>query len=247
MHPKTFRVLTPIQEGFPIFLGYLPPSMAFGMTAQQYHWLPWQILATSAILYAGTSQFVLLSLLISTHASVWSSIVTVWLINLRHVTYGPALTLASKTKRSIKEILLVGWGLTDEVFATLCRPFHRDDDQKAHILYLLTITVIAYGGWLSGTLMGIFFGQALLKQIPHASLALHFALPALFLFILTTSLSHHRQWHLGPLRVLGMGLGFYLIAKSLNWGMTSVLVAAILASSIEVFWRAHKMPLHEVG
>ncbi|WP_053957833.1 AzlC family ABC transporter permease [Sulfobacillus thermosulfidooxidans] len=246
MHSKTHRVLTALQEGFPIYLGYLPPSMAFGMTAQQYHWLPWQILATSAILYAGTSQFVLLSL-ISMHASLWSSAMTVWLINLRHVTYGPALTLASKRKRSVKEILLIGWGLTDEVFATICRPFYCEDDQKSATFYLLTIALIAYGGWLSGTIMGVFFGQAVLREIPHASLALNFALPALFIFILTTSLFHHRRWHLGSLRVLGMALGFYVIAKSLNWGMTSVLVAAILASTIEVLWQEHGQMWHEAG
>ena len=222
-----------IQDGFPIFLGYLPPSMAFGMAAQQFHWASWQILLTSAILYAGMSQFVMLSLA-QAHLPGWSSVITVWLVNLRHAAYGPALTLAHLGKRrSLLEILSLGWGLTDEVFATISRPTEQKNRDKWP--YLLMVTILAYAGWIGGTVLGIGFGHALLYRIPHASSLLNFSLPALFLYILTHSVmrqSRRRQWK--RIRLLFMASIVYLFLSSAGLGIISVLLSALLVSAAEV-------------
>ncbi|MCL5013900.1 MAG: AzlC family ABC transporter permease [Firmicutes bacterium] len=225
-------------DGFPIFLGYLPPSMAFGMTAGQFHWAPWQIVLVSAILYAGTSQFVLLSLT-AAHSPGWSSVVTVWMVNLRHVAYGPALTLAhSRKRRSLAEILSIGWGLTDEVFATVCRPAEREN--REDLTYLLAVAILAYAGWIGGTALGIGFGQTFLHRIPHASAAFGFALPALFLYILTGSVTARRRWQWKRMRLLVTVLALYVFLASMGFGMSGVLLAALLASGGEVVWLFRK-------
>jgi 4-azaleucine resistance transporter AzlC len=217
-----------LQDGFPIFLGYLPPSMAFGMMAQQFHWAPWQILLTSAILYAGTSQFVLLSLT-AAHSPGWSSVITIWLVNLRHVAYGPALTLAhSQKRRSLLEILSIGWGLTDEVFATVCQPVeHKSRDER---IYLLAVAILAYGGWIGGTALGIGVGQSMLHEIPHASYALGFSLPALFLYILVSAVMHQKRWQWQRIKLLFAASILYLILKAAGVGMISILLSALIVS-----------------
>ena len=74
----------------PIAVGYLPAGFAFGVAARQAGLVPAEATLKSLIVYSGSSQFALLSLLAS--GASWAAMLIIPLVlSLRHLLYGPAL------------------------------------------------------------------------------------------------------------------------------------------------------------
>src|SRR5690625_158978 len=73
-----------------IAAGYLPIAFSFGLAALQAGLSPFITILTSVVVYAGASQFVLITLMAS-GAGWLTAVPTVLLMNARHLFYGPAL------------------------------------------------------------------------------------------------------------------------------------------------------------
>jgi predicted branched-subunit amino acid permease len=78
--------------GWPICLGYLPIGMAFGVLAQKAGLTPLQIGLMSILVFAGSSQFIAVSMLTG-GASAPAIIATTFVVNLRHVLMSSALAV----------------------------------------------------------------------------------------------------------------------------------------------------------
>ncbi|NOZ59254.1 MAG: AzlC family ABC transporter permease [Euryarchaeota archaeon] len=162
-------------------LGYLPIALAFGISATGVGMSLLESVLFSALIFAGASQFALLSLLAAgTPPGVASTAALA--LNLRHILYGP-LVAQRLGRAGLSSTAIIAFGLTDEVFATALARLERVPGE-ARTLWLLGLEAGAYLTWVGGTLMGAAGGEALLSLSPDLAPVLSFALPALFLALL---------------------------------------------------------------
>jgi 4-azaleucine resistance transporter AzlC len=80
-----------LQAGWPICLGYIPIGLAFGVLAQKAGLSPLHIGLMSALVFAGSAQFIAVSML-AAGASATAIILTTFVVNLRHVLMSTACT-----------------------------------------------------------------------------------------------------------------------------------------------------------
>lgn len=77
---------------WPICLGYFPIGLAFGVVAQKAGITPVEIGLMSCLVYAGSAQFIAVSMLAS-GAGTFAVILTTFTINLRHLLMSSALSV----------------------------------------------------------------------------------------------------------------------------------------------------------
>lgn len=168
--------LTAVKEALPIMTAYVPIAVTFGVVSISSGLTAFETILISVIVYAGGAQFMLVGLIASAVSPV-TSVLSVLLINVRHVLYGavvgPALTAWPRKHRWIN-----AFGLTDEVFALTGQRIQvAPPEPGTQHLFVFS----CYGSWVSGTVIGVMIGQA----VPQSwSNTLNFALPALFLTLL---------------------------------------------------------------
>lgn len=199
-----------IGSSFSIAVGYVPIGFSFGVAAVQAG-LPESIaMLTSLVVYAGASQFLLISLM-TAGAGLWTAVPTVLLMNARHLLYGPTVVAAiPKHYRKLASPWLA-FGLTDEVFATaMSRLPSVAPEQRDH--WLLGLQAGAYVSWAGGTALGVVFVQEVQNWAEAVRAGLAFVLPALFLaLLLETGL---RRWRVCILTAAGMAAALCLFLAS---------------------------------
>jgi len=170
-----FKGLT---QSLVIAMGYLPVAIAFGVTSVKMGLDPVAAIMASILVFAGASQFMLVALWNRGTGIAMVSLI-MFLINLRHVFYGPSLL--SKTKSEKRYLLpLISFGITDEVYATsLAKSDSITEEER--LSWTAGLETGAYLSWVSGTAIGAILGDQVLKNYPVIESTLSFALPALFL------------------------------------------------------------------
>lgn len=139
----------------PTLLGYISIGFACGIVANSAQLSIMEIGLMSALVYAGSAQFIMCAMLIS--MSPPSAIVlTTFLVNLRHVLM--SATLAPHfTKYSLMNNIGIGTLLTDESFGVATNRLAMGlqlNDRWMHGLnlsaYLTWVASCVMGGWLGG-------------------------------------------------------------------------------------------------
>lgn len=168
-----------LTDGVTICIGYIPIAFSFGLASISYGIDPCITVGISVFVFAGASQFALISLL-ATGSSFIGILSTIFLMNIRHIFYGPSLT--TKLRLSNKMKSLISFSLTDEVYAIAIGKIDSINDNHK-VSWLLGIQVAAYTSWIVGTILGVVFGKELFNKSGLVSEALNFVLPALFFSI----------------------------------------------------------------
>jgi 4-azaleucine resistance transporter AzlC len=173
-----------IISGFPIFLGYFPIAVAFGIISKTTGLnLPGTI-SFSVFVFAGASQFIALNML-SISASIGEITAAVFLINLRHFLM--SASLAAKLKNRSVLTLFAAFGVTDETFAVAS----SDRDRRTLTdKYMAGLNLTAYTGWVSGTAAGFLSGSLLPDRL-KASLGI--LLYVMFVGILIPAVKKNRK------------------------------------------------------
>lgn len=162
------------KAGIPIFIGYVPAAIAFGILSKGCEITLLESFLFSAVVFAGASQFIALNLLM-TGMGPGGIILTTLLVNFRHFLMSAYLsTRVEKIARRYK--FLMAFGVTDEVFSVLS--FKKGRLSKN---FIFIIELSAYSGWVSGTITGYVMG-GFLPEILTKSMGV--ALYALLLAIL---------------------------------------------------------------
>jgi len=170
---------TCIADALPIIVGYFSISIAFGVLAQKY--LGWYAVLMSAIVFAGASQFIALQMLIQKSPAL-PIVIATFLVNLRHVLMsGYLASLYSRIRASTIKKTAISFGITDETFAIASRRLKELPDSSYH----LTLNVLCYSSWVTGTAVGLLFGSVI---SPDLIGVLPFALTALFIALLVASI-----------------------------------------------------------
>ncbi len=155
-----------LSAGWPICLGYLPIGMAFGVLAQKAGLTPVQIGLMSLLVFAGSSQFIAVSM-ISAGASAAAIITTTFVVNMRHVLMSSALAVYLRSAhRGL--LALYAYGVTDESFAVNLPRFN------AHEWSLGRAMVVNHAAnltWFFSTVAGGIGG----RFIPEGALGIDYA------------------------------------------------------------------------
>lgn len=160
---------------WPICLGYIPIGLAFGVLARQYGLEWWAVGLMSILVFAGSSQFIAVSMLAS-GAAAPAIIATTFFVNLRHTLMSSALAvyLAGVNR---KFLALFAYGITDESFAVNMARFRSGgwDRWRAMILNQLPNFT-----WISATVLGALAGQF----VPPGAFGIDYALTGMFICLL---------------------------------------------------------------
>ena len=164
---------------WPICLGYFPIGLAFGVLAQKAGLHPFEIGMMSLFVFAGSSQFIAVSML-AAGAAPLAIILTAFTVNLRHFLMSSALALFMG-RASKKRLALFAYGVTDESFAVNLFRFRQGgwDVRRA-----LIVNHIANLAWLASTLLGGYGG----KLIPEHAFGIDYALNSMFICLLVFQL-----------------------------------------------------------
>ena len=171
-----------ITEGWPVFVTAVFVGIAFGLTARQSGLGVVETSATSVIVFAGASQFVMVDLL-RTGAPTPVIVLTVVLLNARHLLMAAAIRPFVATATLVKRLGLA-YLLTDETFALgigWFRRGHRD------LRYYTVFGAVLWCSWNLGTLLGATFGAEL--QDPQR-FGIDFAITAVFVAIVVIGVRH---------------------------------------------------------
>jgi 4-azaleucine resistance transporter AzlC len=151
--------------------------MAFGvlLVGLGYPW--WWATVMSVVIFAGSAQFLAVSLL-AAGAGPIDAFVATFLLNLRHVFYG--LTMLDRYRSLGRGLPYAVFGLTDETFSLLAGgPPHRRDGR-----WVLALTALNQFWWVLGSTLGALVGHSL----PFSTQGLAFSLTALFVVLLIEQL-----------------------------------------------------------
>lgn len=171
------------RDTLPLMLGAIPFGIIFGTLATSSGLSFSAAIAMSAIVYAGSAQFVALGLL-SGGASLIVIALTTLVINFRHVLYSLSLALHIRSLSSIWKLFLA-FGLADEVFVIAINRYNSDDLSAHKHWYFGGSAVFLYLNWQACTFIGLTLGQA----IPDPeSWSLDFAISITFIGMIVTYL-----------------------------------------------------------
>lgn len=146
----------------PILLGVAPFGMIYGILALGAGLSPIAAQAMSAIVFAGSSQFMLVKLVgMGTPALVM--ILTGFVINLRHALYSASIAPHTLGLNPVWKGLL-SYLLTDEAYAVSILHYDADSPPANKHWYFLGSGLTLWTGWQISTAIGIFLGA----QIPAA-------------------------------------------------------------------------------
>lgn len=166
------------RDTLPLLLGAAPFGLIFGALAAGSPLGMTGALAMSALVFAGSAQFIALSLL-GAGASGAVVVFTTLVVNLRHLLYSASLQPQVARLPQRWRVLLAFW-LTDETYAAVHHRYAREDGAPFKHWYTAGSGAAMYVNWLGWTAAGALLGQAS-PALTH--LGLEFALVATFVGI----------------------------------------------------------------
>ena len=214
-------------DGLPIGLGYLAVSFAFGLFAVEGGMAPLTAAFLSLTNLTSAGQFAGTSLIFT--GAPWLEIgLTTLLINSRYMLM--SLSLSQKIQPGLGPLkrLLIGYGVTDEVYAVaIARP------NELSFTYMIGLISLPVVGWTSGALLGSLAGNIL---PPSVRSALGIALFAMFIAIITPVARQSRPVLLVIFLAVALSiLGSYwpwLQSIPLGWRLIGCTVIAALAGAL---------------
>ncbi len=212
-------------DGLPIFIGYFTTAIAFGLMSTTLSFSLFETWLTSFLVYAGSSQFLMLSL-IKSGAGIATVVISVFFINSRYIFMASSLSSKIGRKTGVWGRLFAGFNTTDEVFS-VCS-FRKG---LITMPYLLGLGLTSWTGWWSGSLAGATIGDFLPDVIKKAAVITVYAMfasilgeesvksvKALAVFSLSAVLNSLM------IEILGLPAGFSIVV--------SMLVSSVAASYI---------------
>lgn len=182
-------------QTIPVMLGYLFLGIAFGLMMQDAGYSFWWAFFSSVFIYAGSMQFVLVTLLTSSASLFYAAVMTLF-INGRHLFYG--LSFIEKFRNMEKSYPYMIFSLTDETYSVLCsmKTPERMDEKRVSLL----ISLMDHLYWVTGSVLGGMIGQFL----KFDTTGIDFSMTALFVVIVLNQWMDSKE-HLPAL--IGVVLG----------------------------------------
>ena len=157
-----------IRHGIPICLGYFAVALSLGISAAAAGLTPAQATLNSFLIHASAGEFVGITM-IATGAGYLEAVVMEAIANARYLLMSCALSQKLSPRTGILQRLLVGFGVTDEIFGiSVAYP----GDLNPY--YSFGAISVALPGWACGTLLGTVLGGILpTRAVSALSVALY--------------------------------------------------------------------------
>jgi 4-azaleucine resistance transporter AzlC len=194
--------------------------MAFGVLAQKAGLSPLQIGLMSIMVFAGSSQFIAVSML-TAGASAPAIITTTFVVNMRHVLMSSALAVYLRSAhRGL--LALYAYGVTDESFAVNLPRFNAGTWSLSRAL---VVNHAANLTWFISTVAGGIGG----RFIPAGAFGIDYALIAMFICLLIYQI--RKLIHV--LTAVLAGVVAVVLALAMP-GNTYIVIASIVAATAGV-------------
>jgi 4-azaleucine resistance transporter AzlC len=201
----------------------IPFGIAYALLAQTNGFTKLEAIAMSLFVFAGSAQLAIIDMA-PTHAGYLAILLTVLLLNLRHVLYGLTLDLKLSRSREIPKPILAA-GMTDENMGLTIGQMQRG---PASDWYFMGTVVSLYGSFAAATIFGVFLGG----RIPDPErFHLDVVFPLTFLALLLPLVRNRRSL---VIAVVAAGLSVSL--RPLTGASYAVLIAILAGGAIGLFW-----------
>lgn len=207
----------------PVMAGYMVLGTGFGILMKINGFgLGWT-LAMSVFVFAGSMQYVGISLMVS-HASLFSIALTTLMVNARHLFYGVSMIGKYKGAGTFKPYLM--HALTDETYSLVVS--EKPPEHLNPFSYYSLISLLNHFYWISGSLIGSLIGS----WLPFDPAGIDFSMTALFVTVFV------EQWltqteHRPAL----IGLGASVICLLLFGANRFLIPAMVLITAVLLFSR----------
>ena len=216
------------RDTLPMLVGAAPFGLIFGTLAIGAGLPVWLTLGLSALVFAGSSQFVAVSLL-GGGAAVPVIWLTTFVVNLRHALYSATLLPYARALPARWRWALAFW-LTDETFAVVENQLRHHTSLHDGARYWLGSSLAMYFNWQVWTLAGVLLGQS----VPGlATLGLDFAMVATFAAIVALPLRDR------PVLCAALAAGTVaLLARDLpyKFGLMLAAIAGVATGMLAEAW-----------
>ena len=156
--------------------GYIVLGTGFGILMHNAGYGVLWTAAMSIFIYAGSMQFVGVSLLTGA-ASILTTALTTVMVNARHLFYSISMVDLYKDAGKYKPYMI--FALTDETYSLLCdgKTPERGDPNK----YRFFVSLFNHSYWVTGSILGSLLGAVL----PFSTAGIEFSMTALFIAAFT--------------------------------------------------------------
>lgn len=158
----------------PVLCGYLFIGLAFGVMLRDIGFAPPWAFFSSLLIYAGSGQYLLVSLLAANASLVTVAAMTL-LLNCRHIFYG--LSFLETFHQMGRRKWYMIFSLTDETYSLLC-PLKTPEGIDPNAMRFW-IAILDHSYWIAGSVLGAVIGG----MLPFDSTGIDFAMTALFTVI----------------------------------------------------------------
>ena len=162
------------RDTLPVMTGYLFLGIGFGVLLHETGYGTLWSLAMGLFIYAGSAQYLTVSLLAS-GASLISTAISVLLLNARHLFYG--LSMLERYKNTGKKKPYLIFSLTDETYSLVAQK--EPPEGVGRHSYYFWVSILDHSYWVAGCTLGGLLGAAL----PFSLKGIDFVLTALFVMI----------------------------------------------------------------
>ena len=162
MENKIKELRYAIVQSVPVMLGYLFLGFAFGLMLNDAGYGFWWAFFISLFIYAGSMQFVLVTLF-TAGASLWYTLIMTLFVNGRHMFYG--LSFVEKFKKMGVTYPYMIFSLTDETFSLLCDLKVPEGMREERVSFYISLLDHCY--WLLGSCVGAVAGSVLPINTPN--------------------------------------------------------------------------------
>lgn len=220
---ETKGTMSGIKSSLPIVMGYLPIGFAYGLLGVKSGFSVLQVFALSLFVYAGSAQFIAITLL-SSGTNAITLIMTIFIVNLRHFLYSTSLSQYMKRiKRN--HIPLLSFFITDETYAVAITDLQNSDNYDERCFYQLFF--MSYAAWCTASFIGAISGTFIDGS---ANVGLDFALPAMYIALLLMQISGYKKIFVSIFSGL-LSIGLIYVFP----GNTNVIIASLIGAGMGVF------------
>ena len=159
-------------KSIPVFAGYVVLGIGFGILLRSAGFGVLWAFAMSTFIYAGSMQYVGVSLL-SGGAAVLTAALTTFMVNARHLFYSISMVDTYKDAGPYKPYLI--FALTDETYSLLCDKKTPPGDDPDRYRFFVSLFNQCY--WVLGSVIGSLLGAV----IPFSTEGIEFSMTALFI------------------------------------------------------------------
>ena len=216
-----------VRAELPLLIGVFPFGMIYGALALSAGLSPAAAQLMSSILFAGSSQFAAAQL-IHDEAPALIIILTVAMINLRHMLYSASIAPYIKDL-STRWKAVLAYLLTDEAYAATVVHYQEQRITPTSHWFFFGAGLALWTTWQISSALGIFLGAAL-----PASWPLDFALPLTFIAMVVPVLKDR------PMVAAALSAGLVaLLAYALPYKLGFIL-AALVGIAIGMLLERHE-------